>query len=57
MDDQYNGILVNYYIVAVQSLSHVWLCNPMDCSILDFPVLHRLLEFDQTYVHRVSDAI
>ena len=25
MDDQYNGILVNYYIVAVQSLSHVWL--------------------------------
>ena len=24
----------------VQSLSHVWLCNSMDCSIPGFPVLH-----------------
>ena len=29
----------------------------MDCSTLGFPVLHYLLEFAQTHVHRVSDAI
>ena len=29
----------------------------MDCSTPGFPVLHYLLEFDQTHVHRVSDAI
>ena len=32
------------------------LCNPMDCSTPDFPVLHHLLKFAQTHVHRVSDA-
>ena len=31
-------------------------CDPMDCSILDFTVLHHLLEFVQTHVHWVSDA-
>ena len=35
----------------------VWLCNPMDCSTRGFPVLHYLLEFAQTYVHWVDDAI
>ena len=33
------------------------LCNLMDCSTPGFPVHHQLLELDQTYVHRVSDAI
>ena len=33
------------------------LCNPMDCSKPDFPVHHQLLEFSQTHVHRVDDAI
>ena len=33
------------------------LCNPMDHSALGFPVLHYLLEFAQTHVHWVSDAI
>ena len=32
------------------------LCDPMDCSTPDFPVLHRLLELAQTHVCRVSDA-
>ena len=32
-------------------------CDPMDCSIPGFPVLHYLLEFAQTHVHWVSDAI
>ena len=27
---------------TVQSLSHVWLCNPMDYSTPGFPVLHYL---------------
>ena len=33
------------------------LCNPMDCSTPGFPVHYQLLEFAQTYVHRVSNAI
>ena len=32
-------------------------CNPMDCSTASFPVLHCLLEFAQTHVHWVDDAI
>ena len=32
-------------------------CNPMDRSMPGFPILHYLLEFAQTPVHRVSDAI
>ena len=38
-------------------LSCVWLCNPMDCSLPGFPVLHHLPEVAQTHVHRVDDAI
>ena len=33
------------------------LCDPMNCSTPGLPVHHQLLEFTQTYVHRVSDAI
>ena len=33
------------------------LCNPMNCSTSGFPVHHQLLEFTQTHVHRVGDAI
>ena len=29
----------------------------MDCSTPGFPIHHQLLEFTQTHVHRVSDAI
>ena len=36
---------------------HIQLCDPMDCSTQGFPVLHYLLEFAQTHVYRVSDAI
>ena len=31
--------------------------NPMDCSTPGLPVHHQLLEFTQTHVHWVSDAI
>ena len=27
------------------------LCNPMDCSMPDFPVHHQFLELAQTHVH------
>jgi len=33
------------------------LCDPMDCSMPGFPVLHYLLESAQTHVHIVDDAI
>ena len=33
------------------------LCDPMNCSTPGLPVCHQLLEFTQTNVHRVSDAI
>ena len=32
-------------------------CNPMNCSTSGLPVHHQLLEFAQTHVHRVGDAI
>ena len=33
------------------------LCDPVDCSIPGFPVLHYLPEFVQTYVQGVDDTI
>ena len=33
------------------------LCYPMDCSMPGFPVHHHLLEFTQTQVHWLGDAI
>ena len=45
------------YFVVVQSLSRVQLCDSVNCSTPGFPVLHYLLEFAQTHVHRVNDAI
>ena len=33
------------------------LCNPMNCSTPDFPVLHQLPELAQAHVHWVGDAI
>ena len=33
------------------------LCDPMDCRMPGFPVLHYLLHFAPTHVHWVSDAI
>ena len=41
----------------VQLLSRVWLCNPMNRSMPGFPVHQELLEFTQTHVHWVGDAI
>ena len=32
-------------------------CDPMNRSTLGLPVHHQLLEFTQTHIHRVTDAI
>ena len=37
--------------------SYLNLCNPTDCSMPGFLVLHYLLELVQTHVHWVGDAI
>ena len=37
--------------------SRLTLCDPMNHSTPGFPVCHQLLEFTQTHVHRVGDAI
>ena len=36
--------------------SSLTLCDPTNCSMLGFPVLHYLLELAQTHVHQVGDA-
>ena len=41
------------------SVTKLWptLCEPVDCSMPGFPVLHYLPEFAQTHVHCVDDVI
>ena len=43
------------YVIVVQSPSQ--LCDHMACNMPGFPVLHCILEFTLTHVHRVGDAI
>ena len=55
-------ILDFYLHQFIQSFSSVaescpTLCDPMNCSMAGLPVHHQLLEFTQTHVHPVSDAI
>ena len=42
---------------TVQSLSHVRLYNPIDCSSPGLLVQHQLPELTQTHIHWVGDAI
>ena len=51
-----------YVVLDIQSVSSVTqscptLCDPMNHSTPGLPVHHKLPEFTQTQVHRVSDAI
>ena len=48
--------LLHYQIRSVAQ-SCPTLCDPMNLSTPGLPVHHQLLEFTQTHVHRVSDAI
>ena len=50
------------YLAISQSVSSVTqscltLCDPMNYSMPGLPVHHQLLDFTQTHVHRVGDAI
>ena len=50
----------NYHLVAVVIMftqSCLTLCDPIECSMPSFLVLHCLLEFAQTLVHWVNNAI
>ena len=49
--------LFSFQFSSVQSLSRVRLCDPMNCSMPGLPVHHQLLEFTQTHIHWVGDAI
>ena len=49
--------LLVFKFVDIQSLCYVWICDSMNCSMPDFPVLNYLPEFAQTHVHWVGDAI
>ena len=42
---------------SVQLLNHVWLCDPMDCSMSGLTIHYKLPESTQTHVHWVVDAI
>ena len=54
---------INFFLLlmVIQFSSVVYscltLCDPMNCSMPGFPVHHQLLEFTQTHIHWVSDAI
>ena len=50
-----NSLLCCWCCLIAQS--YLTLCDPMDCSMLGFPVLHYHPEFAQTQVPWVDDAI
>ena len=43
-------------VSSVQSLSSVWLCDSMDCSMPGFPVLQQLPKLTQTHIHPVMPS-
>ena len=52
------GMLARYSVqFSSVAQSCLTLCYPMDCSMPGLPVYQQLLEFTQTHVHWVSDAI
>ena len=52
-----SNIAYNFIASCPVARSCPTLCNPMDCSIPGFPLLHYLLELAQIHVLWVSDAI
>ena len=52
-----NSLFVNSVQFSSVAQSCLTLCNPMNRSTPGLPVHHQLLEFIQTHVHRVGDAI
>ena len=56
---RYSVYLEYLLLVCCRSVTELCLtlCNPMNCRMPGFPVLHYLLEFAQSHVHGVSDTI
>ena len=51
-------VLINFHHPCCSvTKSYLTLCDRMKCSMSGFPLLQYILEFVQTYVHWVSDAI
>ena len=46
---------MQHSVQSTQLCPTLW--NPMDCSMPGLPVHHQLLEFTQTHIHWVGDAI
>ena len=48
----------NCWVIQFSSVTKLCptLCDPMDCSMLGFPVHHQLPQLTQTHVHSISDA-
>ena len=53
------SLSISSYSVQFSSVAQscLTLCDPMNRSMSGLSVHHQLLEFTQTHVHRVSDAI
>ena len=50
----FKGLILMFSLVAQSCPT---LCDPMNCSTPGLPVHHQLLQFTQTHVHQVTDAI
>ena len=48
-------LLISYWSSVTQSCLTV--CNPMNCSTTDFPILYYFWEFTQSHAHWIGDAI
>ena len=62
MEDCYSLSSSNFSLTGIDCCCSVAqlcppLCDPMDCSMPGFPVHHHLVEFAQTHVHWIGDAI
>ena len=57
-------LTIRCYLITISSVQFIsvaqscpTLCNPLNHSTPGLLVRHQLLEFTQTHIHRVSDAI
>ena len=59
LDNNFIFLNLSFLIYQFRSVTQSCptLCDPMDCSMPGLPVHHQLLEFTQTHVHWVGDAI
>ena len=53
----FSNLIIRSDQIRSVAQSRLTLCNPMNRSTPGLPVHYQLLEFTQTHIHRVSDAI